>query len=177
MTTAISKIEPEVLNGWLINDEAVLIDIRDPDEFARERIKGAFLAPLSHFFETNFNRFRGKKVVFHCANGTRTQQASNELLGSGCSEVYILNNGMDGWKAAGLSTFINKKAPISIIRQVQIVAGSLMLLGVVLGSSVSPWFYSLSAMVGAGLLFAGISGTCAMASLLTHLPYNHPADQ
>ncbi|MFT5809934.1 MAG: hypothetical protein ACI9KM_000693, partial [Rubritalea sp.] len=57
------------------------------------------------------------------------------------------------------------------------VAGSLMLLGVVLGSSVSPWFYSLSAMVGAGLLFAGISGTCAMASLLTHLPYNHPADQ
>ena len=67
---------------------------------------------------------------------------------------------------------MNRKAPISIMRQVQIVAGTLVLLGVLLGWLVSPWFFALSAFVGAGLTFAGISGTCAMANLLGFLPYN-----
>jgi hypothetical protein len=55
---------------------------------------------------------------------------------------------------------------------VQITAGSLVLIGVILGFAVSPWFFALSAFVGAGLTFAGISGTCAMASLLTVMPWN-----
>jgi rhodanese-related sulfurtransferase len=172
MTNVISKIAPQVLNDWLANDEAVLIDIREADEFARERIVGSVLAPLSSFTETDFNRFDGKKVVFHCAGGNRTQLASTELLGSGCCEIYILDKGMEGWKAAGLSTFVNKKAPISIMRQVQILVGMFIVLGVSLGLMVSPWFFGLSAMMGGGLLFAGISGTCAMASMLTYLPYN-----
>jgi rhodanese-related sulfurtransferase len=177
MTTIISKIDSDTLNNWLINDEAVLVDIREPDEFARERIVGSVLAPLTDFSKTDFNRFQGKKIVFHCAGGHRTQQASPILLSTGFSEVYALNNGMDGWKAAGLSTCKNKKSPISIMRQVQIIVGASMLLGIVSGLLISPWFYCLSAIMSGGLLFAGISGTCAMASLLTYLPYNRPADR
>jgi len=67
---------------------------------------------------------------------------------------------------------VNKNAPISIMRQVQIVAGSLVLIGTLLGVFVSPKFLFLSGFVGAGLLFAGITNTCAMAQLLAKLPYN-----
>ena len=58
------------------------------------------------------------------------------------------------------------------MRQVQIVAGSLVLLGVVLGTTVSPLFLLLSGFVGAGLVFAGLSGWCGMAQLLALAPWN-----
>jgi hypothetical protein len=58
---------------------------------------------------------------------------------------------------------------------VQIVAGSLVLLGVLLGAVVAPGFYALSGFVGAGLLFAGVSGICGMARLLTVMPWNRHA--
>ena len=72
-------------------------------------------------------------------------------------------------------TVVNRKMPISIQRQVQITAGMMVLIGVVLGFVVSPWFFLLSGFVGAGLTFAGVSGTCAMASLLALMPWNRRA--
>ncbi len=79
---------------------------------------------------------------------------------------------MPTWKQAGYEIEVNKNAPISIMRQVQIVAGTLVFTGTILGAFVSPWFLILSGFVGAGLTFAGISGTCAMGMLLAKLPYN-----
>ena len=80
-------------------------------------------------------------------------------------ETYILEGGLDAWKKAGLPVTLDRNQPIDIIRQVQIVAGSLVLSGVVLGALVAPGFYALSGFVGAGLLFAGVSGFCGMARL------------
>ena len=51
-------------------------------------------------------------------------------------------------------------------------SGSLVLLGTVLGVIASPWFLVLSGGAGLGLLYAGLSGTCGMATLLAQLPYN-----
>ncbi|MEN9247837.1 MAG: DUF2892 domain-containing protein, partial [Gloeomargarita sp. GMQP_bins_69] len=67
--------------------------------------------------------------------------------------------------------------PISLFRQVQIVAGSLVLLGTILGATVSPWFLLLSGFVGAGLVFAGVTNTCALGMLLAKLPYNQRVGQ
>jgi hypothetical protein len=58
------------------------------------------------------------------------------------------------------------------MRQVQIAAGSMVVLGVVLGALVSPWLYLLAGFVGAGLVFAGITGTCGLARLLRVMPWN-----
>jgi len=60
------------------------------------------------------------------------------------------------------------------MRQVQITAGSLVVLGIVLAVLYSPWFMALSAFVGAGLVFAGVSGFCGMANLLAFMPWNRP---
>lgn len=78
------------------------------------------------------------------------------------------------WKKAKFPITVNRKVPISLMRQVQIIVGSLVVIGVLLGLTLSPWFVLLSAFVGAGLAFAGLTGTCAMASILGRLPFNRP---
>jgi rhodanese-related sulfurtransferase len=102
-------------------------------------------------------------------------QAAQKMFAAGFTKVFHLQGGLPTWKAAGYPTKVNKNAPISMFRQVQIVAGSLVFLGTILGAFVSPWFLILSGFVGAGLVFAGVTNTCAMAILLAKLPYNQRA--
>jgi rhodanese-related sulfurtransferase len=90
-------------------------------------------------------------------------------------ESYILEGGIDAWKKAGLPVAEDRKQPLPVMRQVQIAAGSLVALGVVLGAFVAPGFYALSGLVGAGLVFAGLTGICGMERLLVRLPWNRTA--
>jgi rhodanese-related sulfurtransferase len=96
------------------------------------------------------------------------------LVGEGC-EGFQIDGGLEGWRNAGLPTVIDRRQPMELQRQVQIVAGGLVLLGIVMGLSVSPWFLAVSLFVGAGLMFAGISGYCGMARLLQRAPWNMAA--
>jgi hypothetical protein len=75
---------------------------------------------------------------------------------------------------AGLPVVRGKKA-ISLERQVRIAAGSLVLLGAAL-SFVHLAFIGLSAFVGAGLVFAGITDTCGMGMMLARMPWNQIKD-
>jgi rhodanese-related sulfurtransferase len=86
-----------------------------------------------------------------------------------------LTGGIDGWAAAGLPVEVDRGKPIEIMRQVQIAAGVLVLTGVILGLLVAPGFFGLSAFVGAGLTFAGLTGWCGMAKLLAVMPWNRAA--
>ena len=111
-------------------------------------------------------------MIFHCKSGMRTAGNAQRLAAAADCQTYILDGGIDAWKKAGLPVAIDARQPIEIMRQVQITAGGLVLLGVVLGTWVAPGFYGLSAFVGAGLIFAGISGWCGMAKLLAFMPWN-----
>jgi rhodanese-related sulfurtransferase len=90
-------------------------------------------------------------------------------------DAYLLEGGLDAWKGAGLPVQLDRKQPLELMRQVQIAAGLLVLTGVVLGASVSSAFYVLAGLVGAGLTFSGVTGTCGMASLLRLMPWNRGA--
>jgi rhodanese-related sulfurtransferase len=164
--------DPGTVHAWLKKGKAVLIDVREPDEHARERIAGARLAPLSRFDPQTLAGVRDKIAVFHCNSGNRTAQAAARLLGADFAETYQLEGGLQGWKRAGLPVIRDRRAPLPIMRQVQIAAGALVLLGVLLAVLVSPWFMALSAFVGAGLVVAGITGFCGMANLLARMPWN-----
>ncbi len=83
--------------------------------------------------------------------------------------------GLDAWKKTGLSVDVDTKQPMEIMRQVQISAGSLVVIGVLLGASLHPAFYALSAFVGAGLVVAGVTGFCGMARFLALMPWNRAA--
>jgi rhodanese-related sulfurtransferase len=154
----------------LLDEGAILVDIREPDEFARERVPGARNRPLSGLSSVQGDG--AKAVIFHCRSGNRTQVNAQRLAAAADCQAYILEGGLDGWKKAGLPVAIDARQPLEIMRQVQITAGSLVLLGVVLGTWVAPGFYGLSAFVGAGLMFAGISGWCGMAKMLALMPWN-----
>ena len=166
------SVDPGTVQAWLEKGVAVLIDVREPDEHARERIAAALLAPLSRFDPESLAAEPGKTLVFHCNSGSRTEQAAALLLRAGGGEVYQLAGGLQGWKKAGLPVITNRTAPLPIMRQVQIAAGALVLLGVVLALLISPWLMALAAFVGAGLMMAGITGFCGMANLLVHMPWN-----
>jgi len=168
-------VDAPTLKQKLDRGEAVLIDIRETDEHAREHILGARLAPLSAIDAHDFDRDHSKAAVFHCKSGMRTQANAAKLLSKGFAEAYYLQGGIEAWKAAGLPVHTNSKAPIEIMRQVLIVAGSIVLLGVALGFIVHPAFFGLSAFMGAGLLFAGSTGWCGLALLLRQMPWNKPA--
>ncbi|MEB3830798.1 rhodanese-like domain-containing protein [Phormidium sp. CCY1219] len=168
----LQEIDAATLKQLLDRQQVRLIDVREPAEYAGEHIAGAELMPLSSFDPRKIPFEQNQRVVLQCQSGNRSSQAARQVLNAGFPQITHLNGGISAWKAAGYPTIVNKKAPISLMRQVQIVAGSLVLTGTLLGAFVSPWFLILSGFVGAGLLFAGISNTCMLARLLAKLPYN-----
>lgn len=172
MTATLTPLSPEEVKARLDAGRAVLIDIREPDEFARSHVPGARSHPLSGWEAAHLTVDPDADVVFTCRSGMRTSGACDRLAARVTGDAYVLSGGLDGWTKAGLPVATDAKAPLEIMRQVQIAAGSLVLLGVVLGFAVAPAFFGLSAFVGAGLTFAGATGFCGMARLLMMAPWN-----
>jgi len=164
----VQRIDPQEANRRL-KAGATLIDVREANEHAREHIPGARLAPLSCFDAKALN---GDCAVFYCQSGRRTLANAERLSAAGFREICVLDGGLAAWKEAGFATDLDRSKPIELQRQVQIAAGSLVLLGLLSAVLVSPWFALLSAFVGAGLVFAGVTGWCGMAHLLAVLPWN-----
>jgi rhodanese-related sulfurtransferase len=157
---------------------AILVDIREPMEHAREAIPGAFLRPVTSFNPRSLAGIGGKNapaIIFHCQSGKRTADNADRLRACGVPEWYMLEGGLSGWKAAGYPTSVDRTKPVELQRQVQIAAGLLILTGMLLAWLASPLFLGLSAFVGAGLVFAGISGWCGMARVLGLMPWNRPS--
>ena len=171
-TRTMHEVEATTLKGWMERGAAVLIDVREPPEYATEHIPGARLLPLSTFDPTQVPQEVGKKVVLHCVMGMRSAQAGQKLLDAGYTTVYNFRGGVQAWKEAGYTTAQSQRTPLSLPRQVQIVSGALVLLGTVLGAVVSPWFLLLSGIIGADVVCAGVCDTSGMALLLAQLPSN-----
>jgi len=166
-------ISPRDAQRLIASGEGRLIDIRGAGEHARARIVGADHVPVDAM--TRVDRGNAQMVIFHCKSGMRTAANADRLNDAANCEAFVLEGGIDGWRAAGLPVAEDKSQPIEIMRQVQITAGTLVLVGVLLGWLVAPGFFALSAFVGAGLTFAGISGWCGMAKLLGAMPWNRRA--
>lgn len=149
---------------------ATLIDIRDADAFAREHIAGAVNRPLA---DIGRHPLPTGPIIFHCQSGMRTTAHADALAAAaGAARCVLLQDGIDGWRGGGLPTIRDRRQPLEIMRQVQLGAGALALLGVLLGWLIHPALFSVSAFVGAGLMVAGATGWCGMARLLRIMPWN-----
>ena len=156
MTNMLTKISPERAKS-LIEQGAVLVDVRESEERAREHLPAARHLPLSKLDQTELNVEAGQPILFHCR------------------EAYIVEGGLDALKKVGVPVVIDRSQPMEMSRQVQIGAGSFGLLGTLLGLLVSPWFFAIPLFVGAGLIFAGVTGFCGMARVLMLAPWNRAA--
>lgn len=175
MTARLIPLKPDEVDKRLFGRRAVLIDIREADEFARRHVRGALSQPLSALERSHLRLEPGKDVIFTCRTGMRTAANCERLAALADGEAFVLEGGVDAWAAAGLPTEEDRRAPLELMRQVQIAAGLLVLTGVILGLVVHPAFFGLSAFVGAGLAFAGATGFCGMARLLAAMPWNRRA--
>lgn len=152
-----------------------LIDVRTPAEFADRHVDFAKNIPLDRLdpavVAKDGSGSTEDPIYLICQGGVRARQACEKLQVAGIVNVVNVEGGTQAWEQAGLPVIRGAKA-MSLERQVRIAAGSLVLTGVILGYFVHPYLIGLSAFVGAGLVFAGITDTCGMGLLLARMPWN-----
>lgn len=168
-------IHPVELYGLDQRHPVDLIDVRTPVEFLEVHASIARNVPLDKLNPEEIlskrNAIAGSPLYVICQSGARGQQACQQFIKAGLENVVNVEGGTLAWEAAGLPVNRGAKS-ISLERQVRIAAGMLILVGVGLGTLCHPGFYGLSAFVGGGLLFAGLTNTCAMGMLLAKMPWN-----
>lgn len=179
MNTALS-VAPQQLTG--LNDPAgvEIIDVRTQVEFREIHAIPARNIPLDRLdpaaVMSSRNGRSDQPLYVICRSGNRSVKAQRAFLEAGYDNVVNIDGGTDAWVAAGLPV-ARGQAAMSLERQVRIAAGFLVLVGAVLGFLVHPYFIGLSAFVGAGLMFAGITDTCAMGMLIARMPWNRVSGQ
>lgn len=156
----------------------IFLDVRERDEFEAEHIEHSINVPLSHFASVApgvLNQLQQRDVLILCRSGNRAKLAAAQIQQLGYSDkvsAKVYEGGILEWKRQGNPTLEKKKNHLPIIRQVHLVAGSVILVTSFLGAFVNPWFLAVSAFFGAGLTFAGATGYCGMAMLLAQMPWN-----
>lgn len=103
-STSITSLSPNEVAALLKSDSIFLVDVREPNEFARERIVGAFLFPLSSFNPHAIPDDEVHDVVFCCGSGKRSLDAARRWLDSGRPAAGNLEGGLEAWKRAELPT-------------------------------------------------------------------------
>ncbi len=177
--------KPENLVGHEnpVNDP-LYIDVRTPQEFESMHIPNARNMPLPDLpkFQDELRKLsREQSLIFVCRTQNRSQMACDYLGANGFTNCQPLEGGMNGWLALG-KPVIKGQHRRSLEGQVRAIAGGMILTGVALGFTVHSGFFLLPAMVGAGLLHAGLTDSCLMGLLLSKLPMNrigksHPANR
>ena len=155
-------------------DEVVVVDVRTPGEFEGVHIPGAWNLPLDELGE-RVDDVRalvehGQEVVLTCRTQNRSAQAQALLSEAGLPSLPILVGGVVAWEQEG-APVVREVLRWDLERQVRLVAGTIVLLSIVVSIWFPPARY-VAGFVGAGLVFAAISNTCTMALLLQKLPYN-----
>lgn len=168
-----STVSPQEAGRLVASGKGFIVDVREVDEHRREHVAGAALHPSSAFSVTGFPALQPDRQAFIlCRSGGRAGKVAAALAAAGREDVRVIEGGITGWEKCGMPVVRNAKAPLPIVRQVMILAGTMMLAFTVLAATVSPWFLLGTGFVGTGLAFAGISGFCPMATVLGKMPWN-----
>ena len=159
-------------------EDLCLVDVRTAAEIRGEALPGIITMPLDMLDANNLQAvldqgYQGDQPVYLiCQSGKRAHVAAEKLAGKLRQPLFVVEGGMNAIKKCGVSCLQSHEPVIGLERQVRIAAGALVLLGVILGFSVHNGFFGLSAVVGAGLMFSGITDSCAMGLLIAKAPWN-----
>ena len=153
-----------------------LIDVRTPREYSAVHAEGALTIPLDELDPRTVKAGNGTEpanpIYVICQSGARAAKACERLHAAGVTNVFNVEGGTSAWEKAGLPVVRGEGPPMSLERQVRIGAGALVLLGALLGWQFHPAFHAVSAFIGAGLVFAGVTDWCGMGMLLARMPWN-----
>lgn len=177
--TAPTMIDPALLQEWTgDHDDVVLVDVRSAAEFEAVHIDGSYNVPLpllTAHTDDVASRL-GDRVVLVCQSGARAEQARQKLAAAGHDRARVLTGGVPAFASAG-GAVVRGAGAWAMERQVRMVAGSLVLVGLVGGRFVSPKLRAVAGVIGGGLTFSAATNTCAMARALAILPWNRATEE
>ncbi len=155
---------------------AVVIDVRTDIEHKEECLSCAHdHVPLDQLNPEIYLKQKGlpsdTPLYLLCRAGARAQKAAAAFEACGCSHVHVIEGGLLACRAGGVACHQNRNV-IALERQVRIAAGLLVLTGAILGYMADPYWHALSAAIGGGLIFAGVTNHCGLALLLAQAPWN-----
>jgi rhodanese-related sulfurtransferase len=166
-------ISPNELQSLLsARNDLQLLDVRTPAEFAEVHVPQARNIPLDELRPDALHFQKDQPIYLLCRTQQRATRAAEKFAREGFIQPVVVAGGTQAWVEANLPVERGTAKIISLERQVRIAAGSLVLIGLLLGWLVNRGFFGLSAFVGAGLVFAGITDFCGMGLLLAKLPWN-----
>lgn len=165
-------ITPAELRPLLGGATCQVVDVREPVEHAEERLDGALCIPLGDIEKRCGELDRSRPIIIHCRGGVRGGKALEKLSRLGFTGVRNLEGGLEAWKQAGYPVVTTRRKVLPLMRQVQVTIGVCVLAGSILAWTVDPRFVAIPAFFGAGLTFAGLSGWCGLAILLSKMPWN-----
>mgnify|MGYP003334294578 CR=1 FL=1 len=169
-STDVPRLSPQQLAEQLASHQVQVVDVREPMEFASGHIAGSINVPLSRLGQADLP---SGPIVLVCQSGNRSGQGLRQLLERGHPHsVNDLAGGLPHWQQAGFPLRKLKNAPLPLMRQVMIAVGAMLIGLTALAVTVSPWFLAAIGAIACGLLFAGLTGICALASLLSRMPWN-----
>ena len=170
-----NTLEVNAVRGLVETDpHTLLVDVRTPAEYESSHIPGAINLPLGRV-DAHLERIvtdAGGRLVLVCQSGNRARQCQEKLAGAGLRDTAVMSGGMNAWEAQGAPVERGRQR-WALERQVRLVAGGLVFTSV-LASLLWPPAVAVAGFVGAGLVFAAVTDTCAMGMALTRLPYNQP---
>lgn len=160
--------------AWKADQSMQLLDVRTSEEYAQVHASMASLIPLQKLQKELPTDLLTASTPLYiiCKSGARATEAANLIESSSSRKTVVVEGGTDAWVKQGLPSIRSGSSTMPIMQQVQVVVGVLILLGILLHFAVHPMFILLPAFVGAGLLFAGLTGTCGMAMMLGYMPWN-----
>ncbi|EPY15357.1 rhodanese domain protein [Strigomonas culicis] len=176
-----TQVSPAALHSMLKERNVFLVDVREPFEYRREHIAGSHSFPKSSLQPDEVLQAAGRlPICVQCVSGDRSSIVAQSLAGVVAKShsayrnvgLYNLTGGITAWRTAGLPVVEDKKAPLPVIRQVHLIASTLILSGTLLTRFYNQNFFALPLFVGCGLFVSGATGFCGMAVLLQYLPYN-----
>jgi rhodanese-related sulfurtransferase len=167
------SMSPQEAARRLAAGEALLIDVREPAEFAASHIPLAVSLPLGGLPEMLSELPHDRRLIFQCQSGMRSAQAC--ALAAAREDSVSLEGGLAAWQAAGLPVIGDTGPRLSIFRQVQMIVGAMVALSVAAGFAGLTAAFAVAGIMGAMLAFAGATGWCGLAMLLTRMPWNRAA--
>lgn len=170
---SLEMVSPKDAYGLFSKDPAIkFLDVRSAAEFEEAHIKDSINIPVGELAGKagDLGRAGGRYIVL-CMTGNRSAMAADMLIQSGVSSVKVLDGGMTAWQKEALPVIKGQRV-VSLERQVRVIAGSLVLSGILLSWSIHWAFIFISLFVSCGLIYAGITDNCMMGMLLMKLPYN-----
>lgn len=157
---------------------SIIIDVRENDEFKAEHIEKSISVPLSNFATIApgiLENLKDNKITLMCQSGMRAQMAKSAIHELGFSEKFaleIFEGGLNNWKDQSLPLVKTQAARLSLMRQVQLIAGLIIIFFGAMTYLANINFVFGALFVGCGLTLAGATGFCGMAKLLALAPWN-----